>query len=251
MGLIALSCKKCGASLQVDEESSTYTCKYCKTVHERDYSSGATPTPQSLLIMAERSFSMEEYGKAMQFIEQGLSIDPHHRELLSLEEKTREKLNALTDGNLKQTIEEVTQIKEKGEAEQYHLQAQFIIASLQANLKVYKSNSAFSGATPANIDLALQYIDRSLELCPDNPIYLNTKAILLLDGKGEKDAAAILLEKAHALNPRDINIQNNLNAAKVPASMVAAQQIGTLIGTIIGIAIIAGFLYFIFIGVHS
>jgi len=214
MGLIALDCKKCGASLQVDEESATYTCTYCKTLHERDYSNGATPTPQSLLVMAERSFSRDEYGKAMQFIEQGLSIDPHHVEHLSLENRTREKLNSLTENNLNQTVEEIKQIGNKGEAEQYHLQAQFIMAEVQANIKVYGSNSSWKIQRPPNVDLALQYIDRSLELCPDNPIYLNTKAILLLDGKGDKASAAILLEKAHALTPRDINIQNNLNVAK-------------------------------------
>lgn len=140
MGLIALSCKKCGASLQVDEELDTYTCKYCKTAHERDYSNGVAPTPQSLQVMAERAFSRGEYGKAMQYIEQGLSIDPHHGELLSLEDKTREMLTGLANNNLNQTVEEIKQIGEKGEAEQYHLKAQFIMAEVQANVKVYGSN---------------------------------------------------------------------------------------------------------------
>ena len=135
---------------------------------------------------------------------------------------------------------DLKQIGEKSEAEQYHLQAQFIMAELQANLKVYNSNSAITGARPANIDLALQYIDRSLELCPDNPNYLNTKAILLLDGKGDNVAAATLLEKAHALNPRDINIQTNLTASKSPVHGALFQVTGSLIVIMIGI-----FLYFI------
>jgi tetratricopeptide (TPR) repeat protein len=228
MGLIALDCIKCGASLQVDEESATYTCTYCKTVHERDYSNGATPTPQSLLVMAERSFSRGEYGKAMQFIEQGLAIDPHYCKLLELEQKTREKLDSLTESNLNQAVEEIKQIGNKGEAEQYHLQAQFIMAEVQANIKVYGSNSSWQIQRPPNVELALQYIDRSLELCPDNPIYLNTKAILLLDGKGDKAAAAVLLEKAHALSPRDINIQNNLNVAKASGGcFIATAAFGT------------------------
>ncbi len=88
--------------------------------------------------------------------------------------------------------------------------------------------SSYKIQRPANVELALQYIDRSLELCPDNPIYLNTKALLLLDGKGNKEAAAVLLEKAHALSPRDITIQNNLNVAKSTGGcFIATAAFGT------------------------
>ena len=55
-----------------------------------------SPTPNSLLTVAERAYSRSEYGKAMQFIEQGLAINPDHSGLLSLEEKTREQLNTLS-----------------------------------------------------------------------------------------------------------------------------------------------------------
>ncbi|MEI6088662.1 MAG: CFI-box-CTERM domain-containing protein [Bacteroidota bacterium] len=221
MGLIALSCKKCGASLQVDEESATYTCKYCKTVHELEYSNGATPTPQSLLVMAERSFSRSEYGKAMQYIEEGLSIEPHHGELLSLEQKTREKLASLT----MQTGEQIGKV---AEAEQYHLKAQFILAEVQACIKVYGSNSSYKIKNPANVDLALKYIERSIELCPKNAAYLNTKALLLMEGKGDKEAAALLLKKAHWLNPRDITVKNNLDIAKSKGGcFIATAAFGT------------------------
>ena len=151
--------------------------------------------------MAERAIANAEYGKAMQFIEQGLAIDPHHSELLSLETKALESLAALATDHLSQTEDELKQIGNRGEAEQYHLQAQFILNELQANKKVYGSNSALTGATPANVDLALQYVDRSLELFPDSPVYLNLKALLLWEGKGAKEQAAALLEKAATLNP--------------------------------------------------
>lgn len=177
--------------------------------------------------MAERAIASAEYGKAMQFIEQGLTIDPHHSELLSLEIKAREGLVALATNHLAQTEEELKQIENLGEAEQYHLQAQFILNELQANKKVYGSNSALTGATPANVDLALQYIDRSLELFPDSPVYLNLKALLLWEGKGAKEQAAALLEKAAARNPRDINIQNNLKALKSSTCFIATAAFGT------------------------
>ena len=227
MGLIALTCTKCAAKLEIDEGESTYTCKYCRTQYERDYSKGAAPTPNSLRVMAERALANAEYGKAMQFIEQGLTIDPHYSELLSLETKAREKLATLATDRLSQTEEELKQIGNSGEAEQYHLQAQFILNELQANKKVYGSNSALTGATPANVDLALQYIDRSLELFPDSPVYLNLKALLLWEGKGAKEQAAALLEKAATLNPRDINIQNNLKAIKSSACFIATAAFGT------------------------
>jgi tetratricopeptide (TPR) repeat protein len=179
--------------------------------------------------MAERSIANGEYGKAMQFIEQGLVIDPHHSELLALELKARDGLTSLAESHLSQTADELKQIGNRGEAEQYHLQAQFILNELQANKKVYGSNSSLTGATPANVDLALQYIDRSLELFPDSPVYLNLKALLLWEGNGNKESATALLEKAAALNPRDINIQNNLNALKSSASpcFIATAAFGT------------------------
>lgn len=227
MGLIALDCTKCGARLEIDEGASTYTCKYCHTAHERDYSNGAAPTPHSLRVMAERAIANAEFGKAMQFIEQGLVIDPHHAELLGLEIKAREGLASLAENHLTQTAEELKQIGNLEEAKQYHLQAQFILNELQANKKVYGSNSALTGATPANVDLALQYIDRCLELFPDSPVYLNLKALLLWEGKGAKGEAAALLEKAAVLNPRDINIQNNLKALKSSACFIATAAFGT------------------------
>ena len=97
MGLIALTCTKCAAHLEIDEGESTYTCKYCRTPHERGYPNGVAPTPNSLRVMAERAIVNAEYGKAMQFIEQGLAIDPHDSELLSLETKAREGLAALAN----------------------------------------------------------------------------------------------------------------------------------------------------------
>lgn len=227
MGLIALTCTKCAAHIEIDEGESTYTCKYCRTPHERDYPNGVAPTPNSLRVMAERAIVNAEYGKAMQFIEQGLAIDPHDSELLSLETKAREGLAALATGQQTQTAEELTQIGNRAEAEQYHIQAQFILNELQANKKVYGSNSALTGATPANVDLALQYIDRSLELFPDSPVYLNLKALLLWEGKGAKEQAAALLEKAATLNPRDINIQNNLKVLKSPGCFIATAAFGT------------------------
>ena len=222
MGFTAIDCAKCGANLEVDETATTYTCKYCRTVHERDYSNSATPTPHSYGVMAKRAIANSEFGKALQFIEQGLVIDPHNDNLLKLESEAKAGLAALVDGHTANAQEELNAIQNESEAEQYKLQAEFILHELQANIQVYGSNSVLNGATPANIDLALQYIDRSLEYFPNNPVYLNLKALLLLEGKGARQQAVELLERAAAINPRDINIQNNLKSAKTSSSCFVA-----------------------------
>lgn len=227
MGLIALVCQKCGASLRVDEQAVTYTCKYCQTVHEREHSGVVGPTPHSLQIVADRAFARGEYGKAMQLVEQGLAIDPHHGGLLDLEARAKEKLLMLAEKEIGNVDEQIAAINLQGEAEQYCLQAQFILNELQANKKVYGSNSSLTGATPANVDLALQYIDRAIENIPNSPIYLNLKALLLWEGKGNKEAAKTLLEQALVANPRDINIQNNLNALKSSPCFIATAAFGT------------------------
>lgn len=122
---------------------------------------------------------------------------------------------------------ERSEIDTTGEAEQYHLKATFILHEVQANKQVYGSNSALSGANPANVDLALQYINRSLDLEPDNPVFLNLKALLLWEGKGNKEAALPLLERAAELNPRDIDIQNNLAAIQSSQCVIATAAFGT------------------------
>lgn len=102
------------------------------------------------------------------------------------------------------------------EAEQYHLKALHILNQIQANIKVYGPiNSIIRNAPPVEIktvNLALQYIDRSLEYFPKNTKFLNLKALLLSEGIGDTENALVLLKKASELNPRDIDIQNNLKS---------------------------------------
>lgn len=226
-GLVALECTTCGAKLSVNAADDAYTCRYCGTSHQRTAAGTQGPTPQSLQIMARRAIERGEYGKAMQFIEEALAIDPHDSDLLTLEEQVRHKLASLADSHISDMADELAQIQDLEEAEQYCLKAEFILHELQANVEVYGSNSAFSGATPADVDLALQYINRSLELFPDNTKYLNLKALFLWEGKGQKDAAASLLERAAALNPRDITIQHNLKRLKSSPCFIATAAFGT------------------------
>lgn len=117
-----------------------------------------------------------------------------------------------------------------GEAEQYKLQANFILHKLQANVQVYGTNCEWTAADPADIPLALKYIDRALEYFPDNPAYLNLKALLLIEGGVDREHGIKLLERAAELAPRDITIQDNLEKLKAaPASgcFIATAAYGT------------------------
>lgn len=124
-------------------------------------------------------------------------------------------------------MEDEEHFERLAEAEDYHIQAESILHSLQANLEVYGTNSALSGATPANVELALQYVDRCIEYFPENPKYLNLKALLLGEGLGQKDQAVALLKKAHDINPRDINVANNLKAFESSKCFIATATFGT------------------------
>ena len=128
-------------------------------------------------------------------------------------------------------------LAEKTEASQYHLKAQFILNEVHANIKVYGSNAA--SPNQPNVNLALQYINRSLEIEPENVAYLNLKALLLWEGMGEKQKAIELLEKALVLKPNDIDVQNNLNSVRKwkPARVTPVGYLSIALG--LGIVYIA------------
>jgi tetratricopeptide (TPR) repeat protein len=122
-------------------------------------------------------------------------------------------------------MDDDTHYDQLAEAEEYCLKAEFVLHGVQANAEVYGSNSA--SPTPENVGLALQYIDRSLEYFPQNATYLNLKALLLWEGLGDKKNARAILEHASKLAPRDIDIQNNLNAIKSTGCIVATAAFGS------------------------
>jgi tetratricopeptide (TPR) repeat protein len=105
-------------------------------------------------------------------------------------------------------------IERLDEAERYCLQAEFILHKLQANVSVYGTNSGWTCPDPADVELALKYINRSLEIWPDSSKYLNLKALFLMEGMGDREAGIALLEKAAKLAPDDITLQDNLEKSK-------------------------------------
>jgi hypothetical protein len=127
-------------------------------------------------------------------------------------------------------MDDRSDIEKLSEAEQYKLQAEFILHKLQANVQVYGTNSAWTAADPADVPLALKYIDRSLENFPDNPAYLNVKALLLIEGSVDREQGSRLMERAAQLAPRDITIQDNLEKLKTAQAsqcFIATAAFGT------------------------
>lgn len=220
LSFIPVTCPQCGASVSADQSNGEFTCSYCQTRSKISPELLETPSAGKFHTLASRAFEKGEYGKALQLVEEGLKFEPDNRQLIELEESASHALKSLSEKH----GEDFSRVSE---AEHNHMQSQWILHSLQANIQVYGSNSALTGATPADVDLGLKYVDRALEHFPDNGAYLNTKALLLAEGKNDKAAALKLLEKAHAANPRDITIESNLQNIKSNGCFVATAALGS------------------------
>lgn len=178
MGQKTVTCKKCRANFEIEEALTSYSCRKCNAIHVGGQLSEPGIAAVQPAGQAQPSLGREDSANP---------ADPA----------------ALPD-----------ELDRIGEAERYKLQAEFILHALQANVSVYGTNNEWTCPTPADVDLALRYINRSLELFPDNPAYLNLKALFLIEGKGMKSEGIALLERAHQLNPRDITIEDNLQKSK-------------------------------------
>lgn len=206
--------------MSANDTSAVFTCTYCDTESRLSPELMEAPTARKFSTLANRSYGRGEYGKALQFVEEGLRLEPDNTALLELEEQAR--------GMLQNLAQKQGEISSKVlEAEQYYLQSQWILNKLQANNQVYGNNSSLSGATPADVDLGLKYVDRALEHFPDNASYLNLKGLLTAEGKGDTASAILLLEKAHALAPKDITIESNLQNLKSNGCFVATAALGS------------------------
>lgn len=139
----------------------------------------------------------------------------------------------------------------KAEALTYQTKASMILAEIQANHQICGTAGGYEGNAPPNVDLALQYVDRCLELFPDNAIYLNLKALLLWEGMGDRSSALPLVTKAALLSPRDIDIQNNLRVIRDSPDVPRTRQTsifgasdaiagGVAAGAAVGISEMAG-----------
>lgn len=145
----------------------------------------------------------------------------------------------------------MTNTEAEAEALAYKLKASMILAEIQANHQICGTAGGYEGNAPPNVDLALQYVDRCIELFPEDPIHLNLKALLLWEGMGDRASALPLVTKAALLSPRDIDIQNNLKVIRDSPNVPRTRQTsvfgasnaiagGVAAGSAVGLSEIAG-----------
>ena len=145
----------------------------------------------------------------------------------------------------------MTNPEAESEALTYQTKASMILAEIQANHQICGTAGGYEGNSAPNVDLALQYVDRCIELFPENPIYLNIKALLLWEGMGDRTSAMPLVTKAALLSPRDIDIQNNLKIIRDSPNVPRTRQTslfgasdamagGVAAGAAVGLSEIAG-----------
>lgn len=119
----------------------------------------------------------------------------------------------------------------RARAEQLHLQAEFRYIKIQSHIKVYGSRNAEMEQEARN---GIEFIEAALKLVPNSAKYLNTYALLLADGLGEKKLALEILERAAKLAPDDIQLQQNIRSLKTPSQGCLVVCFGGLLGLTIG-----------------
>jgi hypothetical protein len=128
----------------------------------------------------------------------------------------------------------------RARAEQLNTQADLRLIKIQAHIKVYGSREqwltrerAFDAQIEQDARNGIEFIQAALQLFPNDPKYLHTYALLLVDGLGEKKVGLEVLERAAQSAPDDIQIKQNIRSLqqliKNPSSgCVVACFAGTL-----------------------
>ena len=76
-----------------------------------------------------------------------------------------------------------------------------------AHIKVYRSRNAETEQLARN---GIEFIEAALKLFPNDPAYLNTYALLLADGLGQRELALEVFERATQFDPDNIQIRQNI-----------------------------------------
>jgi tetratricopeptide (TPR) repeat protein len=128
------------------------------------------------------------------------------------------------------------QLTNLAKAEQLHLQGTFRLNECQAHYKVYGSRLG------KQANDGLEFVDAALRLFPDNPKYLNTRALLLADGLGQIDRSIEILQRARRIAPDDIQIRQNLRDAN---AALENSRTMTVVAIIIVVLIVVGIIIFV------
>lgn len=107
----------------------------------------------------------------------------------------------------------------RAKAEQLNMQADLRLIKIQAHIKVYGSREqwltrerAFDSQIEQDARNGIEFIEAALKLFPNDPQYLHTYALLLVDGLGQKKVGLEVLERAAQFAPDDIQLKQNIRS---------------------------------------
>jgi tetratricopeptide (TPR) repeat protein len=126
----------------------------------------------------------------------------------------------------------------RAKANEFNLQAGQRYIRINAHIKVYGSRNAETEQLARN---GIEFIEAALKLFPNDPAYLNTYALLLADGLGQREFALQAFERAMQFDPDNIQIRQNvrdLQAAGPAPRALSAEAIGAILAVFAVIAII-------------
>ena len=96
-------------------------------------------------------------------------------------------------------------------------QADLRLIKIQAHIKVYGSreqwltrNRSYDAEVEQDARNGIEFIEAALKLFPNDPNYLHTYALLLVDGLGQKKVGLEVLERAAQFAPDDIQLKQNI-----------------------------------------
>ena len=109
----------------------------------------------------------------------------------------------------------------RAKANQLNLQAGQRYIRINAHIKVYRSRNAETEQLARN---GIEFIESALKLFPNDPTYLNTYALLLADGLGQRELAMEVFERATQFDPDNIQIRQNIRDLQVAGPAPRATQ---------------------------
>jgi tetratricopeptide (TPR) repeat protein len=131
---------------------------------------------------------------------------------------------------------ENTPESDRARAEQLNLQAGQRYVKINAHIKVYRSRNAETEQFARN---GIEFIEAALKLFPNDPNYLNTYALLLADGLGQRELALEVFERATQLDPENIQIRQNIRDLTAAGPAPRALSAGAVVAIFAALAVIA------------
>jgi tetratricopeptide (TPR) repeat protein len=124
----------------------------------------------------------------------------------------------------------------RAKANQLNLQAGQRYVRINAHIKVYRSRNAETEQLARN---GIEFIESALKLFPNDPNYLNTYALLLVDGLGQRELALEVFERATQFDPDNIQIRQNIRDLQAAGPAPRALSAGAVVAIFAAVAVIA------------